>query len=176
MTRIGALWVLGLVSACRAAGPEGPNVLFIAVDDLNPMLGCHGNSAVRSPNMDRLASGGLLFRRAYCQTALCMPSRSSLLSGYRPETLRNKAGRLTGNAPEGTVSLPRLFRDHGYVTVSVGTGGMIVQVREGRWEPRAPTTALGHTGRPGHQPTAKEERQAWSFGDPRGEGIVQAWH
>ncbi|MCC6356166.1 MAG: sulfatase [Verrucomicrobiae bacterium] len=120
MTRIGTLWVLGLLSAGRAAGPERPNVLFIAVDDLNPMLGCHGNAAVRSPHMDRLASEGLLFRRAYCQTALCMPSRSSLLSGYRPETLRNKAGPLTGNAPPGTISLPRLFRDHGYATVSVG--------------------------------------------------------
>ncbi|MBI5685888.1 MAG: glycoside hydrolase family 127 protein [Verrucomicrobia bacterium] len=97
-----------------------PNVLFIAVDDLNPMLGCYGRATVKSPNMDRLAADGLLFRRAYCQTALCMPSRSSLLSGYRPETLRNKAKPLTGNAPAGTISLPQLFRAHGYTTVSIG--------------------------------------------------------
>lgn len=117
------LWCVlgwGLGSPGLAVALDRPNVLFIAVDDLNPMLGCYGHAAARSPHMDRLASEGLLFRRAYCQTALCMPSRSSLLSGYRPETLRNKAGPLTGNAPPGTTSLPRLFRDQGYTTVSVG--------------------------------------------------------
>jgi len=106
--------------AATDATPTKPNVLFIAVDDLNPMLGCYGHATVKSPNMDRLAADGLLFRRAYCQTALCMPSRSSLLSGYRPETLRNKAKSLTGNAPAGTISLPHQFRNHGYTTVSIG--------------------------------------------------------
>ena len=90
------------------------------MDDLNPMLGCYGQPIVKSPNLDRLAADGLLFRRAYCQTALCMPSRSSLFSGYRPETLRNKARPLTGNAPPGTITLPQLFRANGYTTVSVG--------------------------------------------------------
>ena len=103
-----------------AAETARPNVLLIAVDDLNPMLGCHGHAIVKSPNLDRLAADGLLFRRAYCQTALCMPSRSSLFSGYRPETLQNKARRLTGNAPPGTVTLPQLFRRNGYTTISVG--------------------------------------------------------
>ena len=103
-----------------AADAVRPNVLFIAVDDLDPILGCYGRPIVKSPNLDRLAADGLLFQRAYCQAALCMPSRSSLLSGYRPETLRNKARSLTGNAPQGTLTLPRLFRDSGYVTVSIG--------------------------------------------------------
>ena len=116
------LVVASLPSADRLWGQDAPrpNVLLIAVDDLNPMLGCYGDSAVKSPNMDRLAADGLLFRRAYCQTALCMPSRSSLLSGYRPETLQNKARALTGNAPPGTITLPQLFRANGYTTVSVG--------------------------------------------------------
>ena len=104
----------------HASESDRPNVLFISVDDLNPMLGCYGNPSVQSPNLDRLAADGLLFRRAYCQTALCMPSRSSLLSGSRPETLRNKAGPLTGKAPEGTVTLPQIFRRQGYTTVSIG--------------------------------------------------------
>lgn len=122
-------WLLGGLCAATLWGPAGsvresaaarPNVLFIAVDDLRPELGCYGHRIVKSPNIDRLAADGLLFRRAYCQAALCMPSRSSLLSGYRPETLRNKARRLTGNAPPGTVTLPQRFRNAGYTTVSVG--------------------------------------------------------
>ncbi len=111
-------WISGVRTF--AADSAKPNVLFIAVDDLNPILGCYGHPMVRSPNMDRLAADGLLFRRAYCQTALCMPSRSSLLSGYRPETLRNQCHPLTGHAPPGTITLPQLFRNHGYTTVSIG--------------------------------------------------------
>lgn len=110
-----------LAPAAQAAAPDSqPNVLFLAVDDLNPMLGCYGCQSVKSPHLDRLAAEGLLFQRAYCQTALCMPSRSSLLSGYRPETLRNKAGPLSGKAPAGTLTLPQAFRNHGYTTVSIG--------------------------------------------------------
>ena len=111
---------LAALHAANAPAATRPNVLLIAVDDLNPMLGCYGQGLVKSPHLDRLASAGTLFRRAYCQTALCMPSRSSLLSGYRPETLQNKARPLTGNAPPGTVTLPQLFRQNGYTTVSVG--------------------------------------------------------
>jgi arylsulfatase A-like enzyme len=115
------------VCACRAASPalpgdppgSKPNVLFIIVDDLRPELGCYGKTEVRSPNMDRLASEGLLFRRAYCQFALCMPSRSSVLSGFRPESI-HKTLRVSGHVPKGTVTLPQLFRNNGYATVSIG--------------------------------------------------------
>ncbi|MHB8969883.1 MAG: sulfatase [Pirellulaceae bacterium] len=115
-----SLMIAGPGVRISVADATRPNVLFIAVDDLNPLLGCYGRSIVQSPNMDRLAADGLLFRRAYCQTALCMPSRSSLLSGYRPETLRNGTGPLTGHAPAGTITLPQLFRNRGYTTVSIG--------------------------------------------------------
>lgn len=113
------LLVCLLLCGSALAAPIKPNVLFIAVDDLRPDFGCYGNTAVKSPNMDRLAAEGLLFERAYCQFAICMPSRASLLTGYRPESIQ-KTGRVSGRVPATTVTLPQLFRTHGYTTVSIG--------------------------------------------------------
>ena len=83
------LW-LGLLFA--AAQPllgasQRPNVLFIAVDDLKPLLGCYGAPLVRSPNIDRLAARGVLFERAFANQAVCAPSRNSLMTGLRPQTI-----------------------------------------------------------------------------------------
>src|SRR5687767_14851635 len=63
------------------------NVLFIPVDDLKPIGGCYGGSAI-TPNLDKLASRGIVFSRAYCQQAVCSPSRTSLMTGRRPDTTR----------------------------------------------------------------------------------------
>ena len=90
------------------------NVLFIAVDDLRPELGCYGNNEIKSPNIDRLASQGLVFNRTYCQQAICMASRASLMSGLRPDTLQiYNCESLEEDAP-GILTLDQHFENNGY--------------------------------------------------------------
>ncbi|MGB3585343.1 MAG: sulfatase [Tunicatimonas sp.] len=100
---------------------DQPNILFIAVDDLRPELGCYGKPVIISPNIDRLASQGTLFNRAYCQIPVCGASRASLLTGLRPN--RNRfLGYDTWadkDAPQA-VTLPQHFKENGYYTVSNG--------------------------------------------------------
>jgi len=111
-----ALWVAG----SSLAAPR-LNVLMIAVDDLRPQLGCYGDTLVKSPNIDRLAARGLVFERAYCQEALCSPSRISLLSGRRPSTSKiyQIGPTLRSQMPDIT-TLPQHFKSNGYFTRSLG--------------------------------------------------------
>ena len=62
-----------------------PNILFIAVDDLKPILGCYGNTLVKTPNIDRLAKMATVFNSNYCQQAVCGPTRASIMTGKRPD-------------------------------------------------------------------------------------------
>jgi arylsulfatase A-like enzyme len=103
------------------AGGERLNVLFLCVDDLRPQLGCYGDPQVHSPNIDRLAATGRLFRRAYCQQAICAPSRSSVLSGCRPDTtgIYGLKTPLRQAMPD-VLTLPQDFKQCGYETVSIG--------------------------------------------------------
>ena len=91
---------------------QQPNVLFIAVDDLRPELGCYGNKIVKTPNMDRLAARGVVFHRAYVQQAVCSPSRTSLLTGRRPDA--TKVWDLETHfrvALPDTVTLPQHYKE-----------------------------------------------------------------
>lgn len=97
------------------------NVLFIAVDDLRPELGCYGAAHMKTPHLDRLASQGMTFERAYCQVAVCNPSRSSVLSGTRPDTtgVLDNQHFMRPNMPD-VVTLPQHFKNHGYTSLSLG--------------------------------------------------------
>ena len=117
------------------------NVLFIAVDDLRTALGCYGDPNAITPNIDRLAEGGMVFQRAYCQQAVCNPSRASLMTGLRPDTIkvwdlkshfRQEVPSELADLPQFTtgthfretkpdvMTLPQYFKQHGYHTQSVG--------------------------------------------------------
>jgi arylsulfatase A-like enzyme len=122
---IGALALFIAIETASAADEfavaRRPNVLFVAVDDLRPEFRAYGNSYVHSPNLDRLASRGMTFTRAYCQQAVCSPSRSSLLTGTRPDTTKvyDLQTHFRKALPD-VVTLPQHFKQNGYFVQGLG--------------------------------------------------------
>ena len=113
--------VAGACLTSKAADAKRTNVLFIAVDDLRPELNCYGATHIKSPHLDKLAASGTLFNRAYCQQAVCSPSRTSVLTGQRPDStkvydLQTHFRRLLPDV----VTLPQQFKNHGYHTEAMG--------------------------------------------------------
>lgn len=98
-----------------------PNVLFIAADDLRTDLGCYGDPLVRTPCLDRLAARGTLFEAAYCQQAVCNPSRASLLTGRRPDSLQiwDLPTHFRTRHPD-IITLPQWFKQQGYHAENIG--------------------------------------------------------
>ena len=134
------------ISLPLAVGAKPPNVLFIAVDDLNDWVGClGGHPQTQTPNIDRLASRGMLFTNAHCQGTMCNPSRISLLWGRRPSSTGFYDNHYhVSKVPEflrGHVSLPKHFAASGYKTLTAGKifhGGtpeqsQVVGPRPGQW-------------------------------------------
>ena len=105
----------------QAADAPKPNVLFIAVDDLKPVLGCYGDKVIKAPNIDRLAARGVVFERAYCNQAVCAPTRNSLMTGVRPTTLGiYDLGTNFRRASSNAVTLSQYFMRHGYRAEALG--------------------------------------------------------
>ena len=149
---IGAeIWAVFLLVGSLTASQ--PNILFIAVDDLRPELGCYGKDHIKSPNIDLLAKAGMVFERAYCMVPTCGASRASLMTGLRPS--RNRfVNYLTWADRDalGVVTLNTHFKTHGYRTISLGK--VFHQLRdsiegwsEEPWRPRV----KGHYARPENQ-------------------------
>lgn len=128
------LFLCMLICSCgekkKTVVPEkeaSPNVLFIAVDDLNNMLGVlDGYSGTKTPNIDRLASRGVVFSDAHCQAPLCGPSRASLMTGLRPSTtgiygmINDNKIRSENPATKDIIMLPEYFKKNGYYTMGIG--------------------------------------------------------
>ncbi len=97
------------------------NVIFIAVDDLRPTLGCFRDPVAITPHIDLLANQGVVFTRHYVQAASCAPSRTSMLTGLRPDEVRvtNHITHFRDTRPE-VVTMPQLFKNNGYAAINLG--------------------------------------------------------
>ncbi|XP_019850331.1 PREDICTED: N-acetylgalactosamine-6-sulfatase-like [Amphimedon queenslandica] len=118
------IFFLSIISYCTSA-QQHKNVLFFAIDDLRPELGAYGHDFIKSPHIDDLASKSILFERAYCQVAVCSPSRTSLLTGRRADS--NHVWRIAGDeywrtVPDATnaTTIPQYFKENGYLTIGMG--------------------------------------------------------
>lgn len=112
---------VALFSVLNVDSQEKPNVLVFLVDDLRAELGCYGSKDVQSPNIDKLAEQGVTFNNAYCQQAICAPSRISLLTGLRPDKIGiYSIFTKLRSVNKEIVSMPQFFKEKGYTTVSVG--------------------------------------------------------
>lgn len=117
------VFVMAFSASCSRNETETsrPNILFIPVDDLRPDLGCYGNTHIQTPNMNRLAANGVTFTRTYCQQSVCNPSRASLLTGLRPDSIQvwDLYTSFRDKVPD-VVTLPQFFKEKGYTTIGLG--------------------------------------------------------
>ena len=157
-----------------APAAKKPNILFIAIDDLRPQLGCYGQSQMKTPHIDALAKSGLVFNRAYCQQAVCSPSRISLLTGRRPDSTKiydlETHNRKT--LPD-VATLPQHLKANGYHSQGFGKifhGGLD---DEQSWSvPHTPNRAPQYASAE-HQATVKKKgAEGWEQG---GKNKATAW-
>jgi iduronate 2-sulfatase len=165
--------LLLFLSLAASAAPL--NVLFIAADDMNCDLGVYGDPQVKTPNLDRLAKMGVRFDRAYCQQPLCGPSRASIMTGLRPDTLdmHTLAHELRKKNPD-VVTLGQLFRNNGYFSARAGKIyhygnpkqiGTDANDDPATWDERYNPAGIDKT----------QESKITKYGPGRGLGISMAW-
>ena len=145
---------------CAHAADRKPNVLFIAVDDLRPELGCYGAKGMLTPNIDRLAASGVLFERHYVQFAVCIPSRAALLTSLRSERTHQIYGPPMWDKVPGVSPIGKTFKAGGYSTVSLGKiwhveGGQLTDVFDVKWAPDG-----GQYANPGNAALSEKYRKA----------------
>lgn len=182
MIRSLALALLCLVPSNCGFAADKPNVLFIAVDDLNDWIGClNGHPQAYTPNIDRLASRGMLFTNAHCAAPACNPSRAAISSGLMPITTNvwsNNSGSI-GKAYPNARHLPTAFKNAGYYTA--GTGKLLhnkklaqtlfdeYQVFEQRWSP-FDGTSVKYTS--DEQPSKGTENPRHLLRDSQGRDVI----
>ena len=176
-------FLFNLKDAYPAQKSSRPNILFIAIDDLRPELGCYGNKGIHSPNLDRLAKQGRCFLRAYCQEAICSPSRASLLTGSRPDTIGVIENRTYfRDLNPQIVTLPQHFIAHGYTAVYSGKifhGGMTDDQRSWNHKPNRkgltrPTTVGGNALPENQRIYARNKaRMVALYGESSSRGLIQ---
>lgn len=167
--------VSGLLAAALATAQAArPNVLLICVDDLKPVLGCYGDRTAKTPHIDRLAQRGLRFDAAYCNQAVCSPSRNALMTGLRPQTLGiYELSTHFRKAAPAAVSLTQHFMAGGYRAEGLGK---IYHVGHGNiddaaswsvpsWRPKAASYRL---------PASTEQTRPSKVGGPRGRATEAA--
>jgi iduronate 2-sulfatase len=143
--------ILAAFSANTTLAKPKPNVLLICVDDLKPTIGCFGDDFAKTPNLDALATRGIRFEAAYCNQAVCSPSRNALMTGLRPQTIGiyDLETHFRKSVPDA-VTFSQYFIQHGYVAEGLGK---IFHVGHGNiddkrswtaesWRPRKPGYAL----------------------------------
>jgi len=114
---------LSAAAVCQGAGAaeKKPNVLFIAIDDMKPLMGCYGDKTAITPNIDKIASESVVFLNNQCQWPVCGPSRASIMTGLRPEHtgVMNLKTKMRDVHPD-ILTIPQYFKENGYETVARG--------------------------------------------------------
>jgi iduronate 2-sulfatase len=160
----------GQASVSAADAPaKRPNVLLICVDDLKPLLGCYGDPRVKTPGIDRLAARGVLFERAFCNQAVCAPSRNALMTGLRPATIGiyDLATNFRKSVPDA-VTVAQHFKAHGYRTEAMGK---IMHVGHGNHEDAASWTVPHWKPGGGYALPANQEAMKREYARAREGGV-----